>query len=42
MKKIFYSSLLALAICTILAATIMPPHDGYNKDIKDKRGKMKP
>jgi len=42
MKKIFYSSLLALAICSLLAAAIIPPQDDCNKDITDKRGKMKP
>ena len=42
MKKFFYSSLLALAICTLLAAAIIPLQDDCNKDITDKRGKMKP
>jgi len=42
MKKIFYSSLLALAIFTLLGSTGIPPQDECNKDITDKRGKMKP
>jgi oligosaccharide reducing-end xylanase len=42
MKKIFYSSLLALAICTLLAAATIPPQNDCNKDITDTRGKMKP
>ena len=42
MKKIFYTSLLALAIFTLLGSTGIPPQDECNKDITDKRGKMKP
>ncbi len=42
MKKIIYSGLLLIVICSWSIAAVTTPDEDCTKDIKDKRGSMKP
>jgi len=42
MKKIIYLSILGLAVCVLCLAAVVTPDEDCTKDVKDKRGKMKP
>src|SRR5665811_1583923 len=42
MKKIIYSGFLAFALCIWCLAAGVTPDEDCTKDVKDKRGKMKP
>ena len=42
MRKVVYTVLMVVAICLCCAATSQTPGNDCTRDIKDKRGKMKP